>query len=176
MTRRSLLLAAFWLIGIAVEQWRAEFGSAQGQARVHAAWAVSLLAGRNVADLAKLTDDRDPAVRYWGVAGLLSYARGHDQRVGMALDALLNDKSPAPRIAAAEALCLLGKREKALDVLLASMSDRQESTRIQAVAALEKLGPLPSLEPVLRTGARDSSEYVKRISERALSKFAAAKK
>jgi HEAT repeat protein len=85
------------------------------------------------------------------------------------LESLLNDKSPAPRIAAAGALGLLGKADKALPVLTSALDDPQESVRIQAVAALEKMGA--AARPVLVTlekATNDSSEYVKRISERSL--------
>src|SRR5205085_9948977 len=75
----------------------------------------------------------------------------------------------APRVAAAEALCLLGQAEKALPVIVAAMGDPQDSVRIQAVGALEKIGPAarPAIG-TLQKAATDPSEYVKRISERSL--------
>ena len=171
-------------LGRSADEWSEQLTSSQGQKRVHAAWAIAQLVGRaaggpvdqvHFAELVKLVNDSDPTVRYWGVNGLASYAErlgvkdGGQMAAVNTLVPLLDDKSPAPRIAAAQTLGVLGKTERALPVLVAAMSDPQESVRIQAVAALEKLGPAarPSLE-TLRTATSDSSEYVKRISERAL--------
>jgi HEAT repeat protein len=171
-------------VGKTPQQWKDQLSSAQPQSRIEAAWAIAQIAGRNPSDpqnatfegiLQQLVGDADPSVRYWGAQGLAMYA----QRVGpnaggqaaavRELDALLNDKSPAPRIAAAGALGLLGKSEKALPVLTSALDDPQESVRIQAVAALEKLGPIarPAIS-TLEKATSDSSEYVKRISERSL--------
>ena len=90
---------------------------------------------------------------------------------------LLADQAPAPRIAAAESLGLLGDADRALPVLVAAMSDPQDAVRIQAVAALEKLGEAARpAETTLRAATSDSSEYVKRIGARALLKLDAAQK
>jgi HEAT repeat protein len=110
------------------------------------------------------------------VQGFAAYAQRSGEKGGgqtaavNTLMPLLEDKAAAPRIAAAQALGALGKSDQALPVLVAAMNDPQESVRIQAVAALEKLGPAarPAVE-TLRTATSDSSEYVKRISARALS-------
>jgi HEAT repeat protein len=88
------------------------------------------------------------------------------------LTPLLDDKAAAPRLAAAAAIGQLGQAGKALPVLVAAMKDPQDATRIQAVAALELLGAAARpAEPTLRAATTDSSEYVKRISARALEKL-----
>ena len=90
---------------------------------------------------------------------------------------VLDDKSAAPRIAAAEVLGLFGRVDKALPILESAMNDPQESVRIQAVAALEKLGSAARpAEKTLQKATSDSSEYVKRISQRALNRMGAEKK
>jgi len=171
-------------LGRSAEEWSRELASSQGQARVYAAWAIAQLAGRSgglkdpihIAELTKLIGDSDPTVRYWGVQGLASFSQRAENKDGgqtavvAALEPLLADKSPAPRLAAALALGLLGQANKALPILEAAMNDPQEAVRIQAVAALEKLGPAarPALA-TLEAATSDSSEYVKRISERAVS-------
>ena len=59
----------------------------------------------------------------------------------------------------------------------AAMSDPQDAVRIQAIAALEKLGESARPgEATLRAATTDSSEYVKRISTRALIKLDLTKK
>jgi HEAT repeat protein len=128
-------------------------------------------------------NDSDPSVRYWGIQGLGSFAGrlakrdGGQMAVVNALTPLLDDKSPAPRISAAQALGELGQSDKALPILVAAMSDPQESVRIQAVAALEKLGPAARpAQSTLQAATSDSSEYVKRISQRALARLETEKK
>jgi HEAT repeat protein len=89
-----------------------------------------------------------------------------------ALEAALKDETSGARLAAAEALALAGEPNKGLPVLIEAMESPQESVRIQAVAALAKLGPAarPALA-TLKAATTDSSEYVKRISSRALAQL-----
>jgi HEAT repeat protein len=152
--------------------------------RTYAAWAIGQIATERAgspndqvyfAELVKLIHDNDPTVRYWGVLGLAGYANklpakdGGKTAVANAVAPLLEDKAAAPRIAAAQTLGMIGQPDKALPVLVAAMSDPQDSVRIQAATALEKLGN--SARPAIATlekGTADSSEYVKRISERSL--------
>jgi HEAT repeat protein len=173
-----------------VEEWSGALTSSSGPQRMHAAWAIAQLAGRQAggpsdqihfAELVKLISDSDPTVRYWGVMGLAGFAQrkegGGQTAVINTLQPLLEDKSPASRIAAAQTLGQLGHAKEALPVLVAAMDSPQESVRIQAVAALEKLGPAARpAEATLRSATSDSSEYVKRISSRAVEALGAEKK
>jgi HEAT repeat protein len=179
-------------LGRSVDEWSTALTSSEGQKRVHAAWAIAQLASKSAggpndqlhfAELVKLLSDSDSSVRYWGVQGLGAFAErlakrdGGQMAVVNALLPLLDDKSPAPRTAAAQALGVLGQSEKALPVLVAAMRDPQDSVRIQAVAALEKLGPAAKpAQATLQAATSDSSEYVKRISQRALARLEAEKK
>jgi HEAT repeat protein len=180
----AVLVADDAFLGRSAEEWNKQFASSDAQKRVYAAWAIAELPAVT-ADVAarqdrfeslnKLIHDADATVRYWGVLGLGRYAKKSsaneisEKKVSEALLPLLNDKSSAPRIAAAEAVCLLGQAEKGLPVIVAAMNDPQDSVRIQAAAALEKLGPAarPAIS-TLEKATSDSSEYVKRISERSL--------
>jgi len=178
-------------LGRSADQWSDALTASKGQERIHAAWAIAQLASRSAdgpnghvyfAELVKLISDSDPTVRYWGVQGLGWYGErvgkqgGGQSVVANTLRPLLTDKSPAPRIAAAEQLGVLGHADQALPTLVNAMSDPQESVRIQAAAAFEKLGPSarPALETI-RRGTSDSSEYVKRITERALARLESTK-
>jgi HEAT repeat protein len=171
-------------LGRSAEEWSAALASSQGPTQIHAAWAIAQLAGRSaggpddeahLAQLKKLISNNDPTVRFWGVQGLATLGQrngkdGEGAAILTTLEPLLADKSPAPRLAAAQTLGLLGQPAKALPVLVAAMSDPQESVRIQAVAALEELGEAARpAQATLEQATSDSSEYVKRISERALS-------
>jgi len=166
-------------LGRSREAWNQEFDSSTGQKRVYAAWAIAQLAGQANEELSllePLLKDDDATVRYWGAMGFQLRAENADKsdvgRLATAserLRPLLKDKAAAPRIAAAQSLAMLGQTEQALPVLVAAMGDPQDSVRIQAVAALEKLGPAarPAID-TLQKATGDSSEYVKRISERSL--------
>jgi HEAT repeat protein len=174
-------------LGRAADEWSQKLAASQGQERVYAAWALAQMAGQEAggpgdhvhfAELVKLISDGDASVRYWGAQGLSNYAqqlKPRDSGRGAAINALLpllEDKAAAPRIAAALAVGQLGKPDKALPILVAGLSEPQEAARIQAVSALEQLGPAarPALE-TLQKATSDNSEYVKRISERALAKL-----
>ncbi len=170
-------------LGRTSDEWKKQLAGSEGSQRVYAAWAIAQSAGVNDAlnkngfeSLKMLIQDRDPTVRYWGALGFQQFAKSSsasDTEKKNAIETLLpllNDKSAAPRIAAAESLCLLGQTEKSVPVLVAAMDDPQDSVRIQAVAALEKIGP--AAQPAIATlekAISDPSEYVKRISERSLS-------
>jgi HEAT repeat protein len=174
-------------LGRSLDAWSDEITSADGQKRAQAAWAIAQLAGKAkpgpgdevyFAELVKLTSDGDATVRYWGVVGMERYGGrggikdGGQTAVANTLKTLLDDSSPRVRIGAANALGLFGRADQALPILEAAMSDPQEAVRIQAVEALEKLGPAARpAEATLRKATSDSSESVQRISRRALARL-----
>jgi len=97
--------------------------------------------------LVALTTQQHAALRYWGVMGLRM--RGADTVLGNAaeLNALLEDPSPAVRIATAEALAHFGdaaSRDRALGVLFshADWSRHDLFSTMAAVSALESLGSM----------------------------------
>lgn len=185
---QSNLAAEETFLGRLPKQWHEAYASATGSDRHHAAWAIATLSGQSanseaaLASLGTLVRDSDASVRYWGATGLtrLGQSTGLNQAsraaAMQAISPLLTDRAAAPRIAAAGAMGQLGETEKALPVLLAAMKDPQESARIQAAMALESLGDRarPAVA-TLHEGTRDSSEYVKRISERSLTRLAETK-
>jgi HEAT repeat protein len=179
-------------LGRSLDAWSEDVTSADGKKRARAAFAIARLAGKAergpgdqvyFAELVKLTSDGDAVVRYWGAVGMEMYGGrggikdGGQTAVVNALLPLLEDSLPRPRIAAAQAVGLFGRAEKALPVLEAAMSDPQEAVRIQAVEALEKLGAAARpAQATLRRATSDSSTEVKRISRRALDRLEAEKK
>jgi HEAT repeat protein len=173
-------------LGRTASEWNQELSSSNSQTRIHAAWAIAQFAGQTASvdhlpALIHLSKDGDPTIRYWGATGLGLYGKAmkdNSNKIAPVIDALqplLNDASAAPRLAAAGSIASVGKPDLALPVLVAAMDDPQESVRIQAVSALEKMGPAarPAL-PTLQIAASDSSEYVKRISERSLASLGVA--
>jgi HEAT repeat protein len=181
ITRSS---AADDFLGRSFDHWSEMLSSSQQNERAYAAWAIGKMAEQSAgkphdqvyfAELVKLIHDNDATVRYWSVMGLAGYAKSLSNKDGgqtagvNTVAPLMEDKAAARRIAAAQAIGILGQPEKALPVLVGAMSDPQDSARIQAASALEAMGP--AARPAVATlekGTTDSSEYVKRISERTL--------
>ena len=91
--------------------------------------------------------DSDSAVRYWSALGLLMRGQQTVRQCRDLLAKALEDKAPAVRIVAAEALGRFGEpaeQQKALEVLLALAPQNKNGpyVSIQALNALESLGPL----------------------------------
>ncbi len=161
-----------------------ELETGGGHEQVHAAWALSQLAASDAGmanptacldDLHRLAGHERATIRYWGLVGLgqllARLAADHPLRETAArgLTDNLADRSPAARLAAAQALAQAGRPRQALPVVVEAMKSPQESVRIQAVAVLERLGPAARpARDTLEAATTDSSEYVKRISTRAL--------
>ena len=178
-------------LGRTFDQWLARLQSQQQPERVEAAWALSQIVVHNPplaaesalqTTLIVLQSDRDATIRYWGIHGLQRLVltkpgpKAIHPAVYEALRAALQDESAAPRIAAAETLGLIAEADDAFPVLIAALGDPQDAVRIQAIAALEKLGETARpAEATLRSATSDSSEYVKRIGARALQKLDAPK-
>lgn len=177
------------IVGRTRQELLQELATAEGQQRDHAAWALAQLAAGQadasdptvwIDDLYRLAQDDSPPVRYWGLVGLRQFLSrlpaDHPLRETAVhvLTHKLVDRWPAVRVAAADALAQAGQPRQALGVLVEAMTSPQESVRIQAVAALERIGLEqfgPAARPArdtLEAAIRDSSEYVKRISARAL--------
>jgi HEAT repeat protein len=121
----------------------------------------------------------DPVVRHWAAVGLLHIS----QTVGLSFDVrkslyhkflwMLDDKSPAVRLVAAEGLYKPFGHPDGFAVLIEALADPQEAVRIQAISSLERFGPTaaPLKEHIAKATANDSSEYVKRISARLLARL-----
>ena len=178
-------------LGRTAVEWQARLQSHSPHQRAEAAWAIGQLMDQNSADFAEIgacaelitmVADKDVTVRYWGQRGIqrlvLSEIKLADRpAMRQALRTALADSAPAPRIVAAESLVLLEQADAAFVVLVEAMSHPQDAVRIQAVAALEKLGEAARpAEATLRAATSDSSEYVKRIATRAQQKLGASAK
>lgn len=166
------------------QEWVAAYESGGRRERLHAAWAISNFAVEQVGptnttlwlnELCLLAESESPSVRYWGILGLgrllpklEENSTAHETAVA-AIQSAMKDKSDGPRLAAAEALGRAGRVDAALPVLVAAMSSPQEAARVQAASALANLGSAarPALA-ALQAATTDPSEYVKRISMRAV--------
>jgi HEAT repeat protein len=174
-------------LGRTRQQWVDHLESGFRQQRSHAAWGLQEFAAEQLNsqnaviwlnELLILTESRSPSVRYWGTVGLgrmIAKLEPASPVRGKALESLpqlLKDQTPSVRIAAADALEQASDKSAALAVLVEAMAHPQDAVRIQAVTALERWGEAarPAAQ-TLRSAAGDSSEYVKRISARALAKL-----
>jgi len=107
------------------------------------------------------------SVRYWAVLGL--HTHGGKAHIG-AVRRLLNDPSPAVRVAAAQALCDWGEAEGALPAIVEVLKTHPTGTaRLLAATALNQLGEKarPAL-PAIQAARKDRLGYVRRMCEHAL--------
>jgi HEAT repeat protein len=161
--------------------------SSNRRRRTHAAWGIAEMAIREAKpsdtmvwlnELLLLCEDESPAVRYWGQMGLARFIAGlpadHPARPPTArlLSDAVTDSAIAVRLVAAETLVTFGPADQGLGVLVEALEHPQESVRIAAIAALQRLGPAARpAEADIRKATTDSSEYVKRISTRLVEQF-----
>ncbi len=113
----------------------------------------------NAAKLARLLTDSESAVRYWGAIGL-SALKAKASPAAAALTAALSDKAPNVRIAAAEAMCNIGKRDKAMPVLIEGLAHATPFIRLRALNVLDRQGKnaKPAL-PHIRRAAIKSRQF-----------------
>lgn len=126
----------------------------------------------NLPRLQELLGHEDSGVRYWAATGcaiLGSKAAPAADR----LRKLLEDPSPSVRIAAAEALCKMGRAGDGLPVLIELAGETKAPYALHAVNVLEEIGPLarPALGVLER--AAKASGYVGRAAEYTFGKLRA---
>jgi len=125
-----------------------------------AAEKASYLNPRDVPDLIGYLSDEDAAVRYWAALGLLMHGDEAVKAAQERLTEMLDDDSPAARIAAAWALGRFGddaQREQALQTL-ASLIPYEENgpyVAMMALTVVDDLGPLAAgLRDVVQKNAQ----------------------
>ena len=144
---------------------------------------------RRIADAADLANARDPAtvsrlvallgendaaIRYWGAIGLGSLIGDETvkETAARAAAGALGDSAPWVRVAAADALCRLGRAEKALPTLVEAMKDRNPWVRLQAINVLDRLdSDARSALSTLKGALKDSNSYVVLVAKHALDSF-----
>lgn len=102
----------------------------------------ALLMDQGVSALPELTErlsDDDVAVRFWAANGLTNLG-AEASSAAEALLRTLNDDSPEVQIAAAQALCRMGRPEKALPVLADHLADERLFIRIAAANVVDRIG------------------------------------
>ncbi len=89
--------------------------------------------------LTALLADPDGAVRYWAAVGLTALGP-ESQPAAEALAPRLDDASPSARLAAAEALCNVGRASEALPAIVETLDHESGWVRLQAAIVLAALG------------------------------------
>ncbi len=135
---------------------------------IEAATLANAMDPANVPKLVELLGADDPAVRWWGAVGLVALGK----KAAPAADALaraLEDPAPNVRVAAADALCNLGRHEEALPVLLAGLGHASPFIRLRAINVLDRIGEhaRPHLDAIRKARPKQRGHvagYVGRIA------------
>jgi uncharacterized sulfatase len=127
---------------------------------------------RDRAELPRLQSwlrDDDAAVRWWAATGLV--ALGEDALPARdALLGALGDASPIVRVAAADALCNLGRADAAMPCLLEALGHETPFVRLRAVNVLDRIGDAarPAADAVrgaaMKRGAIFPADYLNRMT------------
>ena len=102
--------------------------------------------------------DPDSAVRFWAAVGLATLG----SEAGPATENLvraLEDPAPSVRLAAAEALCQLGRQEEALPVIVDGLGHESGWVRLHAAIVLVAVGDKArAAVPQIREAINDQRE------------------
>jgi arylsulfatase A-like enzyme len=111
-----------------------------------------------LSDLVELLAGDEPAVRFWGAIGLVAL-REKAAPATEALLAALEDSAPNVRVAAAEALCNVGRVEDAMPALIDGLQDETAFIRLRAINVLDGLGEKarPALPAMKAAGTQKRS-------------------
>ncbi len=125
-----------------------------------------------LSEIIKRLKDTDSAVRYWAAVGCTILADKANQAIGQLLE-MLEDQSCDVRIAAAEALCQLGKPKLAIKTLVDQLQNDNIMISLRAANTLDITGPLAKdALPIMKT-IRDKSDnkYIIRAINHTVSRF-----
>ena len=114
-------------------------------------------------------DDEDAAIRYWGATGIGNI--GTDAiKAESRMAAAIEDESVSVKVAAARALCFMGKPGKALPVLVEALRGEDTWGRLQAAIVLDSIGEeaRPAEGALKEALTGQPSKYITRVANRAL--------
>lgn len=103
-----------------------------------------------VDNLMELLQSEHPAVRFWGVAGVLHLGPAASAELAPTLKGLLSDESGDIRSLAAEAMYKAGQKQAAIGVFQELLNQDNPYVVLRALNSLEALGEVPvDLRPVV---------------------------
>ena len=145
--------------------------------RVRDAASLSLQGKSKIPEMQQAAADADPVVRYWVAIGIGNL--GKDAvKAEQTMVRLLKDKSENVRVAAARALCRMGKPDAALKVLVAVLDNGSQWARVHAANVLDEIDE--QAKPVIdgmrrnnknRKGFVANGKYTVRVLNRALNEL-----
>ena len=133
---------------------------------------IAVLASSGKEALPKLlegTKHSDAAVRYWAATGVGNIGADASSAEG-AMAAALEDESVSVRVAAARALCRMGKADKGLATLIGAMDGEHPWGRLQAAIVLDEMGEQarPAEQALRKALKGQPNKYITRVANRAL--------
>ena len=113
--------------------------------------------------------DEDSAVRYWAVTGIGNIGTDAVSARDRVM-ACLEDAAPSVRVASARALGRMNRPDKALPVLIDTLSGPHQWARLQAAIVLDEMGPMARpAEDALKQALEDQpNKYITRVANHAL--------
>jgi len=126
-------------------------GSAELMGQIRDTASLSLQGSEMLLQLKDAVSHEDSAVRYWAAIGVGNLGEEGESAASL-MEGLLTDQAENVRIAAARALCRMGKPGKALPVLVAILDEGSQWARVQASNVLDEMDDqaLPVLDDMKR--------------------------
>jgi uncharacterized sulfatase len=113
-------------------------GSAELMGKVRDTASLSLQGIEALPQLKEAVGNEDSVVRYWAAIGIGNLGRAAVSAMPL-MEGLLADQSEDVRIAAARALCHMGKPKRALTVLVAILDEGSQWARVHASNVLDEI-------------------------------------
>ena len=118
----------------------------------------------DVTALSRAARHNHPAVRWWAATGL---GLSQDPSTGAILKTMLDDEFGGVRVAAAQALCLLGDVETGLPILTEDVSNPDLVVGMFAIRGLERIGdPARAVLPTIQAARNSPYELTVRFADR----------
>ena len=127
--------------------------------------------GNDLAQLANALMHKNEAVRYWAAISLGNQPDLKNQTKALKeIQKMLNDLTPAVRIAAARALCKVGQFSEPVNRLTVELNSDDEWVRLLAAQVLDEIGEnaRPVEKQLQKRIEEDQNKYVVRVANRAL--------
>ena len=121
--------------------------------------------------LLKALEDKDSAVRYWGVTGIGNIGKRAGARAMTEARKAMMDSSPSVRIGAARAVALLGAPDVAIPLLVSELKSEHQWGRLAAAIVLDEMDEeaRPALEALQQAvKQRQPNKYIVRVANRAV--------
>ena len=127
--------------------------------------------GSDLIQLTSALSHKNEAVRYWAAIsiGNVPEMKNHSDAI-KEIQKMLNDPTPAVRIAAARALCKANQYTEPVNTLMKELNSDDEWVRLLAAQVLDEIGEnaRPAENELQQRIEEDQNKYVVRVANRAL--------